>query len=269
MPVPSPGTARSAPLPQFFPPKRALPHPTVDRRGAHKRLIRWTFERSSCTGLAQRQATDDDETGEAAGLRPSPPAQRFQPVHVREVIERALVLVADKLCTQGIEAVKVLDESDPAVLGDRDQLTQVFINLITNAADAMSSGGRLTVRIEVRRIQDVAYVSARVTEHGHRYRRGTPGEDLRVVLHHQAGGQGHRPGPGRHPGHREEPRGDDRGRERARPGHDHDRQPATRDPRHGAPPPGAADMRLHVATPVDAGATAAERSEREVSSAVR
>ena len=76
------------------------------------------------------------------------------------------VLVANKLRTQGIEAVKLLDESDPAVLGDRDQLTQVFINLITNAADAMSSGGRLTVRTEVRRIQDVPYVSARVTDTG-------------------------------------------------------------------------------------------------------
>ena len=33
--------------------------------------------------------------------------------------------------------------------------------------------------------------------------------------------------------------------------------------------PGAAEMGLHVATPMDAGATAAERSGREVSSAAR
>jgi signal transduction histidine kinase len=85
---------------------------------------------------------------------------------LREVIDRALTLVADKLRSQGVQAVKVLDESDPAAFGDRDELTQVFINLITNTADAMPKGGRLTLRTQVRRQSDIAYVSARVTDTG-------------------------------------------------------------------------------------------------------
>jgi signal transduction histidine kinase len=92
--------------------------------------------------------------------------RNLQHVPLREVIDRALVLVTDKLCTQGIEAVTLLDERDPAAFGDRDELTQVFINLITNAADAMSRGGRLTVRTEVRRQGDVACVVAHVTDTG-------------------------------------------------------------------------------------------------------
>ena len=83
-------------------------------------------------------------------------------VRLRDVVERAFALVADKLDTHAIEAVTLLDEADPKVFGDRDQLTQVFINLVGNAADAMPDGGRLTVSTEVRRQDDVAYVSARV-----------------------------------------------------------------------------------------------------------
>jgi signal transduction histidine kinase len=87
-------------------------------------------------------------------------------VRLRDVVERAFALVADKLDTHAIEAVTLLDEADPKVFGDRDQLTQVFINLVGNAADAMPDGGRLTVSTEVRRQDDVAYVSARVADTG-------------------------------------------------------------------------------------------------------
>jgi signal transduction histidine kinase len=87
-------------------------------------------------------------------------------VSLRDVIERALSLVTDKLRSHGVETVTILDESDPAVFGDRDELTQVFINLIGNAADAMSTGGRLVVTTEVHRQDDVTYVSTRVADTG-------------------------------------------------------------------------------------------------------
>jgi signal transduction histidine kinase len=87
-----------------------------------------------------------------------------QNVVLGDVIERALTLVTDKL--RSIETVKLLDESNPAVFGDRDELTQVFINLIGNAADAMPNGGRLVVSTEVRRQDDVTYVSAQVADTG-------------------------------------------------------------------------------------------------------
>jgi two-component system NtrC family sensor kinase len=40
--------------------------------------------------------------------------------------------------------------SVPWILGDADQLKQVFINLMGNAVDAMPDGGTLTVRTELR-----------------------------------------------------------------------------------------------------------------------
>ncbi len=92
--------------------------------------------------------------------------RNVQNVSLRDVIERALALVSDKLVGQGIETVKLLDASDPAVPGDRDELTQVFINLIGNAADAMPKGGRLVLSTEVRRHDDITYVSVQVADTG-------------------------------------------------------------------------------------------------------
>ena len=89
-----------------------------------------------------------------------------QRVQMRDVIERALTLVGDKRQREAIETVLLFDETDPSTWGDRDELTQVFINLIGNALDAMPDGGRLTVSTEVRRHDDVTYLSARVSDTG-------------------------------------------------------------------------------------------------------
>jgi signal transduction histidine kinase len=92
--------------------------------------------------------------------------RHLEEVDVRAVIERALALVRDRLVSGAIEATTIFDESGPAVVGDRDELTQVFLNLFTNAADAMPHGGRLTVSTDVRRHETMAYLSIRVADTG-------------------------------------------------------------------------------------------------------
>jgi signal transduction histidine kinase len=99
--------------------------------------------------------------------------RHLEEVDVRTVIERALALVRDRLASGAIEATTLFDESGPAVVGDRDELTQVFLNLFTNAADAMPHGGRLTVSTDVRRHENLAYLSIRVADTG----AGIPVED--------------------------------------------------------------------------------------------
>jgi signal transduction histidine kinase len=42
--------------------------------------------------------------------------------------------------------IKELDEQLPEIVGDPQQLQQVFLNLLLNAADAMSDGGEITVK---------------------------------------------------------------------------------------------------------------------------
>ncbi|HXC54030.1 MAG TPA: ATP-binding protein [Rhizomicrobium sp.] len=67
------------------------------------------------------------------------------PVNIHEVLDRVRK-VAETSFARGVTIVETFDPSLPAVLGDRDQLIQVFMNLVRNAADALpESGGEITL----------------------------------------------------------------------------------------------------------------------------
>jgi two-component system nitrogen regulation sensor histidine kinase GlnL len=54
--------------------------------------------------------------------------------------------VAESAFARGITILENFDPSLPPVSGDRDQLIQVFLNLVRNAADALpESGGEITL----------------------------------------------------------------------------------------------------------------------------
>ena len=77
-----------------------------------------------------------------------------EPVALHELLERALELLHAKLGGAGVEVERVFDPSLAAILADRDQLTQVFLNLITNAVDAMEGGGTLVLATAAQRGDD-------------------------------------------------------------------------------------------------------------------
>ena len=67
------------------------------------------------------------------------------PVNIHEVLDRVRK-VAESGFARGISIVENFDPSLPPVSGDRDQLIQVFLNLVRNAADALpESGGEITL----------------------------------------------------------------------------------------------------------------------------
>ncbi|MBV9045136.1 MAG: PAS domain-containing protein [Alphaproteobacteria bacterium] len=67
------------------------------------------------------------------------------PVNIHEVLDRVR-RVAESSFAKGVTIVETFDPSLPAVLGDRDQLIQVFMNLVRNAADALpEQGGEITL----------------------------------------------------------------------------------------------------------------------------
>jgi two-component system NtrC family sensor kinase len=69
-------------------------------------------------------------------------------VDINQALEQALSLVGHQAQLQNIEVIRELS-SVPKVMGDFDQLQQVFTNLTLNAIQAMPEGGKLTLRTSV------------------------------------------------------------------------------------------------------------------------
>jgi signal transduction histidine kinase len=65
---------------------------------------------------------------------------------VNHLIEELSLLTRHKLIQQNVQLVHRLHPRLAPVLADAGQLEQAFLNLVLNAADAMPTGGRLTIR---------------------------------------------------------------------------------------------------------------------------
>jgi signal transduction histidine kinase len=71
---------------------------------------------------------------------------KLAPVNLNELVDELGLLVRHKLANQNVRLVRDLQSDLPLVMGDAPQLEQGFLNLILNAAEAMSDGGTLTIR---------------------------------------------------------------------------------------------------------------------------
>lgn len=74
-----------------------------------------------------------------------PSALRDQSVKLNQVLERTLLLLGPRLRTSGIAVSSALDPNLPSIIADPDRLTQVFVNILNNAVDAMPQGGRVAL----------------------------------------------------------------------------------------------------------------------------
>ncbi|HEU4341354.1 MAG TPA: ATP-binding protein [Candidatus Binatia bacterium] len=76
----------------------------------------------------------------------SRPAQlALTPLNIHQILEDVLLLQIEPLAPQRITVRKRFDPSLPPVRGDKAQLTQVFLNLVKNALQAMNASGTLTI----------------------------------------------------------------------------------------------------------------------------
>jgi signal transduction histidine kinase len=80
--------------------------------------------------------------------RPEEPL--FQAIKVNSLLQDTINLMGAKLKNSGIRLDILLPDEHPPVEGDPRQLTQVFLNLLLNAIEAMPHGGTLTIRSVVK-----------------------------------------------------------------------------------------------------------------------
>ncbi len=80
-------------------------------------------------------------------------ARRMPPkktqVNLNRLVEEALYFLESRCEKEGIEVIRFLSPDLPEITADPAQLTQVLVNLVVNAVQAMPQGGRLTLRTGV------------------------------------------------------------------------------------------------------------------------
>ena len=74
-----------------------------------------------------------------------PSALALAPVNIEKVIGHVQALLRPEAAARGIEIITRIDDKLPPLLADAGQLTQVFLNLIINAVQAIGRNGQIEV----------------------------------------------------------------------------------------------------------------------------
>jgi two-component system NtrC family sensor kinase len=72
--------------------------------------------------------------------------EAFEQVHLKDVLERTLKLMANEINLSQVQLDVDLDDNLPPIMGNQNNLQQVFLNLFLNALQAMPDGGTLCVK---------------------------------------------------------------------------------------------------------------------------
>ena len=105
-----------------------------------------------------------------------PKEPRREPNSLEDIADHALKLLAPDLAARKVEVFKEYEPGLPAVSVDRDQISQVFLNLLLNAIESMEGGGE--IRLTLRRCGPPPAVLAAIADTG----AGIPEDDLEKVF---------------------------------------------------------------------------------------
>lgn len=72
--------------------------------------------------------------------------RQISTVDGREELDNSVELIEYHLRSNNVKIIREYDPNLPTIQADRQQLRQVFLNLMTNASDAMTAGGSITLR---------------------------------------------------------------------------------------------------------------------------
>lgn len=85
-------------------------------------------------------------------------------INVNSLIENIILLVRNQTSFRNIVIEKELDSNLPEIMADGDQIQQVIINFILNAADAMPKGG--TLKIYSKLLENNEFIELKFTDTG-------------------------------------------------------------------------------------------------------
>ncbi len=86
--------------------------------------------------------------------------------NIGELVDDVLALTTHLVQTSGVKVEASIAEDMPWISVDGNQMKQVFLNLITNAIQAMPAGGKLQVRAQVLDSDSRQWVVVRVADTG-------------------------------------------------------------------------------------------------------
>lgn len=99
---------------------------------------------------------------------------KFEQTDINHLISAVLIISEHQFSSKNIKVVKDLDSNSPKILADDSQLQQVFVNIMTNAIEAMPRGGNLTVSTR----KANGFIEVKISDTG----RGIPKEDLPKIF---------------------------------------------------------------------------------------
>lgn len=98
-------------------------------------------------GAVEDQLGHLSETMRDLFLLAKPVGLELEPVLLRDVLDGALAQLAGHPAAEGLTVQRVYADGDTVVRGDARRLEQAAANLMLNAAEAMTAGGELTLRM--------------------------------------------------------------------------------------------------------------------------
>ena len=92
---------------------------------------------------------------------------KFQQLDLNQLIEKTLILNANLLKLNGVKVTKELKPDLPAIVGSEDQLQQVFMNMVSNAAEAMEKSGERVLKISTKFEKSSGRILVQIKDTGH------------------------------------------------------------------------------------------------------
>jgi len=90
----------------------------------------------------------------------------LEELKLEPIIQHLVTLIRVEAAENGIYVETDIPSHDFTILADENQITQVFLNIMINAIQAMPSGGKLFIQVEERKINNENWVNVRFSDTG-------------------------------------------------------------------------------------------------------